>query len=199
MPLADIRGEIPRTFFHVLGGLFLGVVGFTLPEPLNKAVLGILFLTAVTVDTARLRSPGFSEVIVKVIGPFMRPSEKTSYTGSPAFTAGFLLSFFLFPKQIALAAVVPLVIGDRAAVLVGKSWGSVRIGNKTLEGSLACFVSTLLAYYLGAKFLPALLPFHTLYLAGAALAATVVEMLPRPFNDNLTIPLAAGALLAFLT
>lgn len=199
MPLADIKGEIPRTFFHTLGGLFLAVAGYMFPVPLNKALLGILFLTAFTVDTARLRSPRFSELIVSVIGPFMRPSEITTYTGSPAFTAGFFLSFLLFPRHIALAAVVPLVVGDRAAVLVGKAWGRTRIGNKTLEGSLACFVSTLLVYYLAGMGLPSLFPFSIVYLAGAALAGTFAEMLPRPFDDNLTMPLAAGTLLVFLT
>ena len=29
MAFADIRSEIPRTFFHILGGLFLAWIGFS--------------------------------------------------------------------------------------------------------------------------------------------------------------------------
>ncbi len=196
MSLADVQREVPRTFFHVLGGVFLAIIGYALQSPTNKIVLGAFFLTSVSVDTARLYSQGFSRLIQPVLGPFMRPSEAARITGTPAFTGGIFLAFLLFSRHAALASVIPLIIGDRAAVLVGKGFGRIRIGSKTLEGSLACLLITILAYLFIRKMWPSLLPFGIVILIIAAVAGTLAEMLPRPFNDNLTIPLTVGFILA---
>jgi len=192
MSTAAVQREVPRTFFHVLGGIFLAIIGYVLQSPTNKIVLGVFLLTSFTVDTARLYSQGFSRLIQPVLGPFIRPSEATKFTGVLAFNGGFFLAFLLFSKHVALASVIPLIVGDRAAVLVGKGFGRIRIGSKTLEGSLACLLVTILAYLFLRKMWPSLLPFGTIILIVAAVVGTLAEMLPRPFNDNLTIPLTVG-------
>lgn len=199
MALADIRSEIPRTFFHILGGLFLAWIGYSLPAPVNKMVLGAILAAAVVVEVSRLLIPSVNVLARKLIGPFMRPREYTSVTGAPAFTGGVFLAFVFFEPPIALAALVPLVVGDRAALLVGKSVGRISFKGKTLEGSLACFASSLLLYAVLARFWPEVFGHSRAILSLAALIGTLAEALPRPFDDNLTIPLAVGFFLTLVS
>ena len=98
---------------------------------------------------------------------------------------GFLLCTFLFSKEIAVFAMLIQSLGDSTAALVGIRWGTVKIINKSLQGSL-----TFLLISLGIVFLLNDLPRP----AGivSSVIATIVELLPSPFNDNLMVPLSVG-------
>ncbi|MBN2719464.1 MAG: hypothetical protein JXR72_00020 [Proteobacteria bacterium] len=195
MASADIRKEIPRTFFHILGGLILAGAGFFLPPPLNGYFLAVVFCAACVVEGARLLVPSVNRAARIIVGPFMRPGEERGLTGAIPFTGGVLLAFLLFPRPVALASMVPLIFGDRAALLAGKGFGRIRIGAKTLEGSLACLAASLAVYFFASFFWPAVFGYPLLVLIGASITGTAAEALPRPFDDNLTIPLAVGAFL----
>ena len=109
-------------------------------------------------------------------------SEASPFTGAFFFYTGCTLAFVFFPFHIASAACAMLAVGDALSTLTGKKFGKHMIGIKSLEGSLACFVGSLIA---GAFFVN---PY--LALAGA-FAAAAAELIPR-IDDNLTIPLASG-------
>jgi glycerol-3-phosphate acyltransferase PlsY len=202
MPFSAIRTEIPRTFFHILGGLAIAAIGHLLDRPLNVIVLGVIFMVALTVDLVRLKWPTAGRLAQAALGPFMRSSEEKGLTGAPAFTAGVFLAFLLFSKQAALLSLVPLIFGDRAGLLVGKGFGRIKMWGKTLEGSLACFAVSLAVYltwyYLATRVFSICLAapaYSPAILAGAAAVGTVAEALPRPSDDNLVIPLAVGLFL----
>ena len=199
MAFADIRSEIPRTFFHILGGLFLAWIGYFVGSPINKIVLGVIFAVSLLSEVLRLLVPGVNSVVKFLAGPLMRPSEEKGLTGAPAFTGGVFLAFLLFDQATALASMVPLIFGDRAGLLVGKSVGRIPIKTKTLEGSLACFGTSFLIYVLLAGSSPEVFGYPLIVLFGAAFIGTLAEALPRPFDDNLTIPLAVGLFLTFVT
>jgi dolichol kinase len=83
-----------------------------------------------------------------------------------------------------------LALGDSAAALFGKKHGHTRTWyDKTLEGSIACFVVCALAGLFFFK--------PTFAILGAACAA-VIEILPWPLNDNFWMPLVSACLLTFL-
>jgi len=199
MAFTDIRSEIPRTFFHILGGLLLASIGYFIHPPANKILLGAIFAMALGSEMIRLLIPRVNELVKTVIGPFMRPHEDKGLTGAPAFTGGVFLAFLLFHPATALAAMVPLVFGDRAGLLVGKSVGRISFKGKTLEGCLACLTVSLLVYVLLARVWPDVFGYSWIVLFSAALIGTLAEALPRPFDDNLTIPLAVGLFLTFVT
>ena len=199
MAFADIRSEIPRTFFHILGGLFLAWIGFFIQPPVNKLLLGAIFAAALGSEGLRLLVPRVNALAKTLIGPFMRPNEEKGLTGAPAFTGGVFLSFLFFHPSIALSALVPLIFGDRAGLLVGKSVGRFSFKGKTLEGSLACLTASFMVYTILARVWPEVFGFGWTVLFSAALIGTLAEALPRPFNDNLTIPLAVGMFLTFAT
>lgn len=197
MAFADIRSEIPRTFFHILGGLFLAWIGFFIDPPLNRIFLGIIFSAAVLAETVRLLVPRVNDAARILIGPFMRSHEVKGLTGAVPFTGGVFLAFLIFQPAVAMAAMVPLVFGDRAGLLVGKSVGRISFKGKTLEGSLACFTVSILIYLIGMRVWPEVFGYPSVILFSAALIGTLAEALPRPFDDNLTIPLAVGLFLSF--
>lgn len=199
MAFADIRPEIPRTFFHILGGLFLAWIGFFIASPMNRILLGGIFAAALLMETARLKMPRVGTAAKVLIGPFMRPHEEKGLTGALPFTGGVFLAFLLFKPAVALAAMVPLVFGDRAGLLVGKSAGRIPIKGKTLEGSLACFTVGFLIYLALARIWPEVFGYSWRILFFAALIGALAEALPRPFDDNLTIPLAVGTFLTVVT
>ena len=196
MAFAEVRKEIPRTLIHILGGVFLTCVGYLPAQPLNQVLLGVLLSLVLVMEAGRMVFPVVNRLARTLLGPFMRPKEEKSITGAPAFFGGVFLSFLLFSKPVALAAMVPLLFGDRAGLLVGKGFGRTRIGTKTLEGSLACFAASLLAYVLLSSIWPGAFGFAPEVLVGASLVGTLAEALPRPFDDNLAIPLAVGVFLS---
>jgi dolichol kinase len=168
MSLADIRKEIPRTFFHIMGGLSIACIAWILDSPGNKLVLGAIFTVAAIGEIARLTIPALNRLTRSLAGPVMRSGEMDAVSGLLPFTGGVLAAFILFSKPVALASLVPLIFGDRAALLVGKGIGR------------------LFDYSPGTLF-------------GAALVGTLAEALPRPFDDNLTIPLAVGLFLTLVS
>lgn len=195
MAMGTVKQELPRTLFHITGGIFLAVLGYHLPGIWNRVALGAILLVAVAVEAARKFSPPFNRFTRKSLGIFMRASEHDGVTGTPAYAGGVFLAFVLFPREIAAASLVPLIVGDRAAVLAGKGFGRIKIGAKTLEGSIACFTASLGAYLILVKLSGPFSGVSLPVLLGASLTGTLAEALPRPFDDNLTIPLAVGVFL----
>ncbi|UCG37769.1 MAG: hypothetical protein JSV00_06055 [bacterium] len=197
MAFSDIRSEIPRTFFHILGGVFLAVLGYLLPAPYNLAALGAIFAGGVVVELARRYSPAINSLSHRILGIYMRPHERNGFTGFAPFTGGVFLAFLLFSREVAIAALVPLVFGDRAGLLVGKGLGRVLFWGKSLEGCLGCFAASFAVYLLLGRLWPEVFSFGWPLLLAASLVGTAAEALPRPLDDNFTIPLAVGLFLTW--
>jgi dolichol kinase len=150
-------------------------------------------------EAARLLIPRVNDLAKVLVGPFMRPHEEKGLTGAPAFTGGVFLAFLFFEPAIALASLVPLIFGDRAGLLVGKSVGRISFKGKTLEGSLACLAASFLIYISLSGLWPEVFGYGWIVLFAASLIGTLAEALPRPFDDNLTIPIAVGLFLTFVS
>ncbi len=96
---------------------------------------------------------------------------------------GIFSVFLLFGKEPAIVSVVVLAVGDAFASMVGMRYGRTRMGSKSLEGSIAFFLSTFLV----------LLPFLGLWKAFLICSfSAIVEALPISVDDNFSVPLTAG-------
>ncbi len=96
---------------------------------------------------------------------------------------GIFSVFLLFGKEPAIVSVVVLAVGDAFASMVGMRYGRTRMGSKSLEGSIAFFLSTFLV----------LLSFLGLWKAFLiCIFSAVVEALPISVDDNFSVPLTAG-------
>lgn len=154
-------------------------------------ILIALLVFALMIEFFRFRPGLIHDFFGKVFGFMMREHEldhkRKSYSGATYVLLAAVIVIFVFPKPVAVYAFTMLIIGDSMAALVGKKFGRSKIFGlmKTWEGSLAFFLSSLAA----AWFIDSL-DWPTKILG--ALAATIIELLPLPVDDNLTIPVGSA-------
>ena len=96
-----------------------------------------------------------------------------------------------WPALVTLAA---LALCFATAAIVGKAWGRTRVFRKSLEGALGGLAACLgWAAFLA---LSGVLPWPVL--VAGALAASLVELLPIPLDDNLGMTLLSGVVMRLL-
>jgi dolichol kinase len=193
--MTDLRREFGRKVFHMLSLVYWGAFLYFGWPRIAPWMCGWLALVLI-VETARLYVPFVSRTLVGLFEGMIRETERRHYSGIVHTTTGCLAAMVIARGDpvIVGAAIGSLAFGDAAAALTGKAFGRTKIrgGQKSLEGSLACFAAcfaTIVA--VGARPGAAL---------AAALAATAVELLPTTgfFNDNLWMPIAAAVVLRVL-
>jgi dolichol kinase len=120
-----------------------------------------------------------------------RPDETARFVVRPIYLAvGVILAMVLFPTKIAYASIAIVAVGDPVAAYVGGRLAHRHIRrNKTLEGLIAGFLASFLAASLIVSPIAALV---------GSIGAMVMELLDIP-DDNLTMPIAAGALITIVT
>jgi dolichol kinase len=104
------------------------------------------------------------------------------------------LTIFLFPKEVAILAILFLTFGDPIASLVGVKFGKTKLHwGKSIEGSLACFT---ICFFISMFFLTSGYPQKPLssfiFSAYAGASGAIAEVIPWKLDDNLTVPLVAG-------
>lgn len=136
----------------------------------------------------RLNFEWARNLFMTVFGPAIRKHEKQKLTGATYVFTGAVLSIFLFPKSIAVPALLILSISDTLAAIVGIPFGRHRFLKKSLEGSISFLISTLIILYLF---------FPDKHVANILIAviATLAEAYPMKLDDNFLIPLLTGVLL----
>jgi dolichol kinase len=182
--------EIKRKLVHLATLIIPLGYGFTSIETVLVILLPF-FLCYLAIDLLRHFHLGMASLFEKYFyGRVLREREKRTLMGSTYFLFSSVLTILLFPKSIAIASLLILILSDTAAALVGKWIGKILIFGKTLEGSMAFFFSALLIVWS----YPQLDRFSG---SLAALGTALVEVLPIKMDDNLTIPIVAGAIMLF--
>lgn len=172
--------EISRQLFHIFVGLIaLGILALFGRGYLIAAVFVVLIIGSLLINFRLLgKKIFFVEWFEK---RFERDNVPFSGWGSACYAAGVLLiATFIGNTDKISAAIFVLAIGDAFSTIIG------RLGkhplpynkNKTVEGLLAFFITSL----------PAFLFIGPLIIPLAALAA-IFESLPLPIDDNITVPI----------
>lgn len=148
-----------------------------------------------TFELIRFRAPGINRWFSSFFKPLLREKEVSRLTGASYMLTASLIAFLLFPRDIAVLTFSFLAIGDPVAIIVGRWIGKRKLLGKTLEGDLACFISCVtivfVFYYAGLNIL-------LLTILAGSVGATIVEAVPIPINDNLTMPLFAGVVIMIM-
>lgn len=181
-----------RRLFHLITGISLVLILAYSDRVRGILLILSLFIVIIIIETIRLCLPGINRLFFHYFHSLLRGEEEKKLTGTPYFLGGVLLSILLFDTDIALFSITILTVGDPAASTIGKRWGKHRIKGKSLEGSMAFFISTMTAGLILQRLWPGLPA--TVLIAGAV-TGTLTEFLSTKVNDNLLIPLtAAGAM-----
>lgn len=181
-----MRREVLRKLIHV-SSVALPLFVWMAPRPLGVALLVPLAAVALAVDVARLRLRVPRYWFLRTTRTLLRHHERRGLAGATWMVAAYAVALLVFPKPVAVAAMLYNGLGDAAAALVGRRFGRHRTAwGKSWEGFAAA-----LAVCLAVGFaVPGVSP------AGAvlgALSAATLEFLPLPLDDNLRVTLG-GAL-----
>ena len=188
-----------RKFIHVITGVFIAIAPFLLQSPypllIISGVFAILNLIAIKMDWM----------------PGMHATERISY-GTVFYPASFfILSLLLWNhyKSVLVTSMLIMAIADAMAAIVGegaKKPIAYQISGelKSLQGSMAMFLSTFLISWLGMKFFVPIDGIsidlsHSLWIAGiVAIIAMACESISFKGSDNLTVPLGSAFVLHYM-
>jgi dolichol kinase len=177
-----------RRLFHAAWGI-LFAVALTLWEPdraVAAGVLGGISLLLLVGDLIRLRVPALNRFFFSAFRSFASPREADGVASSTWYMVGCALTVALFPREIAVAAILVLALADPVASYFGRRWGTRRWGTGSVEGSALFLLVALVVLLVLMPPVPAV---------SAALVVTWVERTRWRLDDNLSVPLATGAVL----
>ena len=147
------------------------------------------------IEFFRFMVPRLNNRLFIIFRYYFKEAEKKELITTTTFLISFLVTVLLFRKDIAITAMLFSIFGDAASAIVG-THGKNKLFNKSIEGSLA-FLVTCLAIGL-ALVLTKIRLAPAVFILGA-FSATIIELLPLPVDDNLTIALAAGAAMSVIS
>lgn len=184
----SFQQELWRKATH-LGALIIpaGYSVFSFEKATMLAIMTPIAVAMAIIDVARLRRwPLWGKVARPLIGPLLRSHEVSGdFSGATYILWSVVATVGLYQRDIAVAALAFIVVGDTLAALIGRKFGRHKFGRKSLEGSLACLIGTLLV----ASVAPGL-PLSVAVFG--AFVATIVEAFSGPIDDNVSVPLASG-------
>ena len=155
----------------------------------------IIFFTTLCVffiDICRNFIPFLQSIFSKFFNSMLREHElRGKLTGATWVMIGSCVTIALFPKSVAVLALIYMSIGDTVAGLIGRRYGKHKIGLKSWEGffsGLACCLIIALVY--------SQLPIYVSILG--AFSAMIFETLPIPLDDNFKIPIGSGGIMMMI-
>lgn len=183
------KKELKRQLFHAIFGVTIVILLFA--NILNKISLFLLVVAAVVICivSQKTKIPG----IYWFLDKFEREEDLIKSPGKGALY--YLISSFivvlLFPKDIAMASILILALGDSASHVIGRL-GSVKhpfTDRKFLEGFIAGVIIAFIASYIILN--------NALEAGFGSFIAMVIESMDIKFkkkkiDDNLLIPMVAG-------
>ena len=174
------------------GGAIFPLLYFLFSKHITLMVTFAIGLFFIVLEILRFRLPALNNSRISKL--LLKKEENKKISGIVLFIISVYLTILLFPREIAIISLLFLIFGDMAAEIIGLKFGRIKIlGEKTIEGSLSCFVICLIIGYSLMNTLGISFP---LILIGS-LAATLIELIPLKIarikiNDNLSMaPLAA--------
>jgi dolichol kinase len=191
-PLA-LRHELARKGIHLATATIPVAYAAGLPRAWLLWLLTALCAAAVAAELGRGRHERTRALVERAAGRLFREHERERWSGATWLAVALLAAALLFPRDVAVATMWAVSVGDAAAAVVGRTLGrrASRGAGKSLAGSLACAG----AAAVGALLVARLPPVESLT---AAAVAALAERPRAPFDDNIRIVLAVGGSLLLL-
>ena len=150
-------------------------------------ILSFFLIFCFFVEIARKNNDLVSIIFTRYFSFMLRENEKKgALTGATWVFVGALFTVLLIPPPFSILALLFLSIGDTFSAIIGMQFPFIRIGEKTLSGSIAGFIAcVILGLILDTPIS------HNVLIFGAFMAM-FIEIIPTTFDDNVTIPVFSG-------
>ena len=182
--------EWNRQLFHIFLGI--SIVALLVYGFIDKKL--ILITTILGLVLSYLSKKTRIPVIYNLLDKFERKEDLKKFPGKGIifYFIGVYVALLLFPKDIAMASIMVLALGDSVSHLYGLHFGKIKnpfSKTKLFEGTIAGLILGFIGAFV---FLPWWEAFF------ASLAAMIVEAIEikigtQQVDDNLIVPLVAGA------
>ncbi|MCU7496027.1 MAG: dolichol kinase [Ignavibacteria bacterium] len=188
------RDEVVRKTIHLFS-LSIPILYYYLTKQVALAILLPLTVLSIVLDIGRYFYPKLGNLFYFIFGFMLRSHEKDhkkrNLNGATYVLVSALVCVIILPKVCFLTAFSVLIVSDSSAALIGRKFGRHKFLFKSLEGTMAFFISACLVVFFTPKI--ALLPAE--YMIGffsVAVGAIAENVSYGWADDNLTIPLSIG-------
>lgn len=194
------KTELKRQSLHIIIGL--AVIFLLYKEILTATHLFIILILSgiLSLLSLRFRIP----IIYWFLRNFERPKQPRRFPGKGFifFLIGVLLVIKLFERDVALAAIMILTLGDSISHIIGKNFGRVRHplnGSKSVEGTIVGvftgFIGVLILTLLIKNFSVGLLAAFLGSLVAMSIEALELKLGGGEVDDNIIVPLVSGTVI----
>jgi len=195
-----MAGKARRRLWHLIGGSLFPILAFFVSEPTLLIALSAVTFAFLIMESIRLLSSRANELFSRYFHGMLKGEERWRPTGSSYLLVASVLAFLLFDRDVAIACLFFLAVGDPMAATFGEGlrsrrafgWGWQGWG---WRGGLACFLSCVV---IGMVLIQIGLDISPLLIVVGAAAAALITLLPWPIDDNLIIPLFSGCVMTLI-
>jgi len=182
----SFKSELYRKSIHIFSSIIPLFYAFS-SKNFTLKILIPLALIFIMVEIIRFNINFINRIYIKILRDIIRIQEKKRFSGATYLLISSVLVILFYDKSIGVACLLFLTLSDSAAALFGKRFGKIKIYkyNKTLEGSLAFLLSSLIIVYL-------IKSLNFITGVSGAITATFVEFTLTNIDDNLSIPIISG-------
>jgi len=188
------KNEVIRKLIHFCS-LSIPVIYYFIPREAAIIILSAVTLFALVLDLGRYFFPVVGSFFYSLFGFLLRTHEmdtkKRNLNGATYVLLSALICVIIFPKVVFVTAFAILIISDSMAALIGRRFGKHKFLFKSLEGTTAFFLSSLVVILLSPKIEYRIEEY--LIAVFASFVGAIVENISFGYaDDNLTIPLSIG-------
>ena len=183
-----IKNEFARKAIHLSNAIIPLSYYYFFPNKIDMIIILSSFLIfCFFTEIYRKNNPILSRVFSNWIEFMMRDEEKKGdLTGATWVFVGALFTILLVPDPFNIISLLFLSFGDTFAAIIGMKFPYIKLGKKTLSGSIAGFFACLSIGLLIDS------PVNYEIIILGAFMAMFIEILPLPINDNVSIPIISG-------
>ena len=187
--MISFTNEILRKSIH-LSNLVVPLFLFFYGRDLALILLTPISIIFITLDLLRIKNQMVRDTYNFFFKSITRDKENKRLTGASYVFMASTITIFLFPETIAIAALMIMSISDTFAAIIGKTYGSIFIREKTIEGSVSFLIASLAIVLL--------FPDLNIIISILCVFATTIVELYTPINDNLSIPITFSGVYVFV-
>lgn len=193
----NYKSEIIRKLVH-LCSLSIPVIYYYIPKSTALEILIPLTAAFLIADLARYFFSAAARFFYLLFGFMLRDHEKDNskknLNGATYVLISAVICILIFPKIFVVTGFAVLIISDSLAALLGRKFGKTPFLCKSLEGTLAFFLSACIVVLLTPKIEGLKIEYIFGFIA-VAVGAIIENISYGWADDNLSIPISIGVVL----